>query len=183
MGKKPDQIEQDIKAQREHISRRIDDLQTRVQDDIQTVRSEAKERANSTVGEAKGKLDDAKGSLNLDTVKSMVEEHTMSSIAGALGVGVLLGVVSEGLGGGGSNSGSQNGQRSSGQSNGSSGGGSSGLGGMIASIVGPAASTAQDELQQLVREGFSVAKEQVQQVKSSSNNSDVLVKNRDVGVE
>jgi ElaB/YqjD/DUF883 family membrane-anchored ribosome-binding protein len=181
MGKKPDQIEQDIKAQREHISRRIDDLQTRVQDDIQTVRSEAKERANSTVGEAKGKLDDAKGSLNLDTVKSMVEEHTMSSIAGALGVGVLLGVVSEGLGGGGSNSGSQNGQRSSGQSNG--GGGSSGIGAMIASIVGPAASTAQDELQQLVREGFSVAKEQVQQVKSSSNNSDVLVKNRDVGVE
>jgi ElaB/YqjD/DUF883 family membrane-anchored ribosome-binding protein len=181
MGKKPDQIEQDIKAQREHISRRIDDLQTRVQDDIQTVRSEAKERANSTVGEAKGKLDDAKGSLNLDTVKSMVEEHTMSSIAGALGVGVLLGVVSEGLGGGGSNSGSQNGQRSSGQSNG--GGGSSGIGAMIASIVGPAASTAQDELQQLVREGFSVAKEQVQQVKSSGNNSDVLVKNRDVGVE
>jgi hypothetical protein len=84
----------------------------------------------------------------------MMEEHTLSTMAGAVGLGVLAGVVSEGLGGNGSSNG---GSHRSSQRNNS---GSFGLGGLVSSLLGPAASTAQDEFQQLVREGFSTLRGQ-----------------------
>jgi hypothetical protein len=186
MGKKPDQIEQDIRSQRDHISRRIEDLQHRVQDDMASVRSEAKDRASSAVDDAKGKIEGAKESLHTDTLKSMVEDHTISTMAGALGVGVLLGVISEGFGSGNGSSSRSGGYRAASdareygyESRRSQNGGGNGLAGMIASVVGPAASAAQDELQQLVRESFGTLKEQVNKV----GKEDPAVKNRDVGVE
>jgi hypothetical protein len=118
-------------------------------------------------------FEDAKDSLKVDSVKQMMEDHTLSTMAGALGVGVLLGVVSEGFGSGGSSS-SRDGYRSR---DGHREGG--GMTGMLASLIGPAASTAQNELQDLVREGFDTLKGQVRQV----GHEDKRVENRDVGVE
>jgi ElaB/YqjD/DUF883 family membrane-anchored ribosome-binding protein len=170
------------------MGHRIGELERRVQDDVESIQAEAKGRASMAVEEARGKMQGAKDSLRVEDLKSMVEQHTVSSMAGALGVGVLLGVVSESIGGGNghSNGHSNNG---SGSSNARQSAGGGGLGSVIASVFGPAASTAQNELQELVRDGFSIMKEQVHQVRdnvnngSSANSSDTLVKNRDVGVE
>lgn len=172
MGKKPDQIEHDIREQRAHITRQIEGLQHRVQEDMQSVRAEAKDRASYA-------MDEAKSSLKVDTVKEMMQDHTLSTMAGALGLGVVLGVVSEGVGSGGNGSSRNGGSSNGGGSNGGGGGSSSGLGGLLASLVMPAASTAQDELQDLVRQGFSTLKGQVNQ----TGNTDKRVENRDVGVE
>ena len=84
MGKDPDQIERAIRDHREAISRRISDLQGRVQKDLESVRSEAQARANGAVEQAKGAFD----------IESQVRDHPMSSLAGAFGAGVLLGVIS-----------------------------------------------------------------------------------------
>lgn len=181
MGKKPDQIEQDIIQQRNYISRRVEDLQHRVQEDVRTVRAEARGRATGAMDQAKGRMQDARQSvkldnINLDSIKSLVEEHTVSSMAGALGLGVLLGVVSEGIGGGGSGR-SESSRRASaaahtgGDSRESRNGGGGGISSMIGSMIGPAASTAQSELQDLVREGFNLMKEQLQQVKGGGQSS------------
>lgn len=168
MGKKPAEIERKIAEKRNHITERIENLQTRMQDDMQAVRSDARDRSSRV-------LDDAKETLKVDSIKQMLEDHTLSTMAGAVGVGVLFGVVSEGLGSG--NGSSRRDSRDNGNSNGHSSGG--GVGGMLASLVGPAASTAQNELQDLVREGFATLKGQVQQV----GHDDKRVENRDVGVE
>jgi ElaB/YqjD/DUF883 family membrane-anchored ribosome-binding protein len=173
VGKKPDEIERDIVQKREQIGRRIEGLQHRIQEDAQAVKADARERSSVAV-------DQARDSLKMENVKQVMEEHTLSAMAGAVGVGVLLGVVSEGITSGGrsrSNNGGSDGYRSNGSSGGSSGGG--GLSSMIASLVGPAASTAQNELQDLVREGFSTLKGQVKQ----AGHEDKRVENRDVGVE
>jgi hypothetical protein len=188
MGKKPDQIEQDIRAQREHITQRMAELERRVQDDMQSIQAEARDRANTAVEEAKGKVDQARGTLRIDNLKDLMGEHTVSTMASALGVGVVLGVVSESVLGNGHRNGTsaRSGSRSDyreGYSRDGGDGNGSGLGGILASIIGPAASTAQEELQDLVREGFAAMKEQVQQVKPGKSDQDVLVKNRDVGVE
>jgi ElaB/YqjD/DUF883 family membrane-anchored ribosome-binding protein len=166
MGKKPDQIEHDIEAKRAQIGQRIENLQHRAHNDVETMRTEAKDRSSMA-------FEDAKDSLKVDSVKQMMEDHTLSTMAGALGVGVLLGVVSEGFGSGGSSS-SRDGYRSR---DGHREGG--GMTGMLASLIGPAASTAQNELQDLVREGFDTLKGQVRQV----GHEDKRVENRDVGVE
>lgn len=170
MGKKPDQIERDIELKRRDIGRRIEGLQHRVQDDVNAIRTEAKDRSSTA-------LEGAKENLRLDSVKQLVEDHTLSTVAGAMGVGVLLGVVSEGLGSGGGSRSRSNGSSYEDRGNGSSGG--SGMAGMLTALLGPAASTAQDELQSLVRDGFETLKGQVRQV----GHEDKRVENRDVGVE
>lgn len=173
MGKKPDQIEREIAEKRSQISAQIEGLQTRVQDDVDAMRLDAKERSAQAFG-------DAKETLKVDHIKQMMEDHTVSTMAGAVGLGVVLGMVSEGLSSGGSNS---NSSRSNGYggSNGSSSrnGGGGGIASMLASFVGPAASTAQSELQDLVREGFGSLKGQVKQ----TGHEDKRVENRDIGVE
>jgi hypothetical protein len=182
MGKKPAQIEADIKAQRAHISNRIEELERRAQDDIGSLQSEAKARASGAIDDAKGRIDNAKSSVDLSSLKSMVEQHTASTMAGAVGVGVLLGIVSEGFGGG--NGGSTSGGRQSSFYDRQDSGGGGALSGLVASFFGPAANTAQGELQQLVREGFALLKDQVQQVKEGEQSDrNMLVRNRDVGVE
>jgi ElaB/YqjD/DUF883 family membrane-anchored ribosome-binding protein len=169
MGKKPDEIENEIRTYREAITRRMDDLQRRVQDDLQSVRQEAKDRASTAVGGTKDAL--KVDNLN-DSMRSLMEEHALSSVAAALGVGVVLGMVSEG----GSSDGAERSEGRPGyryETNGSRrNGGRSGLTSMLASFVGPAASTAQNELQDLVREGFSLVKEQVEHVRSDLKSSE-----------
>lgn len=170
MGKKPDEIQREIEKKRADIGQRIEGLQHRAQEDVQAVRAEAKDRSSHA-------LEDAKGQISMDTVKQLVDEHTLSTMAGAVGVGVLLGVASEGFkssGGGGGRNGHSNGR-----SNGASNGGGGGIAGIMASFMGPAASTAQNELEDLVREGFASLKGQVRQ----GGQEDKRVENRDLGVE
>jgi ElaB/YqjD/DUF883 family membrane-anchored ribosome-binding protein len=152
MDKKPDQIERDIREYRDQVSGRLVGLRTRARNDVDKIRSEARSRTS-------GGVESAKGALNSDGIRGLMQEHTVSMIAGAVGVGVLLGVASEGIGGGGgsgSNDSEQNGRSNNSQSD--AGGG---LISMLSSFISPAASTAQEELQDLIREGFATLKEQV----------------------
>lgn len=168
MGKKPDQIEREISDQRSRIGEHLGTLQTRVQDDVGVVRDEARTRMS-------GAFDDAKGAFGSDGI---MQQHPLTTMAGALGVGVVLGVASEGFGSGARrNDGSSGG--SSGRSEAAPGNSASGIGGLLASIVGPAAGTAQEELQQLVREGFDAVRGQA----SETMRGNQRVENRDVGVE
>jgi hypothetical protein len=174
VGKKPDEIERDIKAHREHITQRVEGLQHRVQDDMKAVRSEATGRASHAFGGAKGKVNDARGTLNFDSVKSLVEEHTVPSLAGALGAGMLLGKVSGG--GNGHPKQSFDTTRSefadlsdtSASTGDSSNGGGGGISGLLTSMFGPAANKAQEEFQDLIHEGFALVKEQIQQARGGA---------------
>jgi len=165
VGKKPDQIEREISEHRDRMTVRLQGLQSRMQEDVETVRTEAKARTSEAI-------DGAKGNMNVDSVKRMMEEHTLSTMAGAVGLGVLAGVVSDGLGSG---NGSSHNNNSNNRNNSAAG---FGLGGLVSSLLGPAATTAQDEFQQLVREGFSTLRG-----KSGDSAADKRVENRDVGVE
>jgi ElaB/YqjD/DUF883 family membrane-anchored ribosome-binding protein len=154
MDKKPDEIERDIRDYRDQISSRMAGLRRRAQDDVGKVRSQAQSRTSTGV-------ETAKSTLNSETLTGMMQDHTVSMIAGALGVGVLLGVASEGIGGGGgsgSNDGPQNGRSNANQAN-----GGGGLGSVLSSLISPAANTVQQEVQELIREGFATLKQQVRQ--------------------
>ena len=100
--------------------------------------------------------------------------HRLSMMAGALGLGVVLGMVSEGLtadGGGRPKPATIQARRLSRV------GGSSGFR-PWSSVLGPAAVTAQNELQDLIKEGFATLKG-----RNGNGASDTLRQNRDVGVE
>ena len=146
MGKDPAQIEREIAQKRSAIGSHIESVQTRVRDDVKELRHTAEEQANQTMEQTKSKLD----------FSSQAQEHPLSMLAGALGLGVVLGAASEGLPGGGS-SGNRSQQRSNFQS--SSNGGSGGmLNGLMGSVIGPAADTVRDELRELVKDGFATFK-------------------------
>jgi hypothetical protein len=167
MGTNPDEIERQIREQRALIDQRVQGLETRIRQDVDTARTET---ANRTSG-------------SVDTVKEIFQptgpmrDHPLSMMAGALGLGVVLGMVSEGLTSGNGNSSHENGRSYSRSENGSSSG-SSGLASMVSSLVGPAAVTAQNELQDLIKEGFATLKGH-----DNGKNSNMLRENRDVGVE
>jgi ElaB/YqjD/DUF883 family membrane-anchored ribosome-binding protein len=166
MGAKPDEIERQIAAQRANIDQRLQGLETRVKQDVDSVRNEASNRASGTVS----------GFKQVFETDGPMREHPLSMMAGALGLGVVLGMVSEGItssGGGDSRSNGSTHQRDEGRSN---GGGSSGVGSLLAGLVGPAATTAQNELQDLIKEGFA-------SLKGKGDNGHTLRENRDVGVE
>jgi hypothetical protein len=164
MGTKPDEIERQIAEQRARIDHRMAGIESRIREDVENVRSEASNRTSDTV----------------DGVKSIfqpdgpIQDHPLSMMAGALGLGVVLGMVSEGLTSGGNNGQPQRDGYSHDQRRSSDGG--FGLASMVSSLIGPAAATAQNELQDLVREGFA-------SLKGRSNGSNVMRENRDVGVE
>ncbi|HXH21793.1 MAG TPA: hypothetical protein VNN10_07170 [Dehalococcoidia bacterium] len=90
MGRGPDQLEHQIREHREAISRRIDGLQKRVQDDLDRVSAESRMRADEAVGGARQAFD----------VESRVRERPMTTLAGAFGAGVLLGIVTDNANGG-----------------------------------------------------------------------------------
>lgn len=164
MGKKPDQVERDINAQRANITAHVEGLQKRVRDDLDTAQAAAKGRVNDAV-------QGTKQTLKPD---NLLEEHPISGVAGAMAIGVVLGIAGNGHNDGHSS-------RSSRQHNGS-GSGDGALSGLLASVLSPAAHAAQQELQGLVREGFSALKEQANQVASNAT-GDPYRQNRDLGVE
>jgi ElaB/YqjD/DUF883 family membrane-anchored ribosome-binding protein len=131
MGKKPDQIEREIREQRDAISARISGLQERVQKDVESVKTEAQSRANSV-------KDQAKESLNLD---AQVQDHPLASLAGAFGVGVVLGVLSD-SGDAAMDYGARSARRSG-----------SVLTGLASSLWGMAGAGVQDEIRSALRDG------------------------------
>jgi ElaB/YqjD/DUF883 family membrane-anchored ribosome-binding protein len=144
---KPATIERQIAERREHISSRIQGVQERVRNDVSEFKGTAKDQASNTLNQTKSKLD----------FGSQTREHPYSMLAAATGLGVVLGIASEGLpsGGAGSKPGSNNGA----SSNGGGGNGGGAIGGMVMSVIGPAADSIRDELQQVVREGFSTLRD------------------------
>jgi hypothetical protein len=154
MDKKPDQIERDINEYRDQIASRMAGMRRRAQEDADKVRSEAKNRTS-------GSVEGVKGILNEVKMREIMQDHTVSMVAGAVGIGVLLGVVSEGIGGGSGSS--SNDARQTNRSENNRPDSAGGLAGMLSSFISPATSTAQQELEQLVREGFATLKQQVRQ--------------------
>ena len=148
MGAKPDEIERKIAEQRARIDHRLESVESRIREDVENVRSEASSRTSDTV----------------DGVKSIfqpdgpIQEHPLSMMAGALGLGVVLGMVSEGLTSGSGNGHSSPGDGYARDQRRSSESGGSGLASLVSTLVRPAAATAQHELQDLVREGFASLK-------------------------
>ena len=166
MGTNPDEIERQIREQRALIDQRMQGLETRIRQDVDTARTETANRTSGSVDSVK----------EIFQPSGPMKEHPLSMMAGALGLGVVLGMVSEGLTSGGGNT-SQSSGRSYARNDGSSSG-SSGIASMVGSLLGPAAVTAQNELQDLIKEGFAALKGQ-----GNGANGDTLRANRDVGVE
>jgi hypothetical protein len=77
MGTRPAEIEREIAQQREDISRRVSEMRQRGSDDVQDFSSRLGDTLNSSV------------------VKQTVEERPMLTVAGALALGVALGMASE----------------------------------------------------------------------------------------
>jgi ElaB/YqjD/DUF883 family membrane-anchored ribosome-binding protein len=150
MGQDPAAIEREIARKRSAIGSHIEGVQTRVRDDVAELRHTAEDQANATVQQTKSKLD----------ISAQAREHPLSMLAGALGLGVVLGAASEGLpgsGGGANGGGNGHGQSSSRQQSNDQSNGM--IAGMMTSVIGPAAETIRDELRQLVKEGFGAFKE------------------------
>jgi hypothetical protein len=167
MGTNPDEIERQIREQRALIDQRMQGLETRIRQDVDTARTETANRTSGSVDSVK----------EIFQPSGPMRDHPLSMMAGALGLGVVLGMVSEGLTSGNGNSSHENGRSYSRSENGSSNG-SSGLASMVSSLVGPAAVTAQNELQDLIKEGFATLKGH-----DNGKSSNMLRENRDVGVE
>jgi len=166
MGANPDEIERQIAQQRARIDERMQGLETHIKQEVDSVRTEASDRASGTVG----------GVKEIFQPEGPMREHPLTMMAGALGLGVVLGMVSEGLTSGG-DSGDRN-QQPYRRDDYRRSNGSSGISSMVGSLLGPAAVTAQNELQDLIKEGFATLKGG-----NGNGSSNTLRQNRDVGVE
>jgi ElaB/YqjD/DUF883 family membrane-anchored ribosome-binding protein len=140
MAKKPDEVEREIEEHRRTISRKIEALQGRVEEDLNGVKSEVEERTSGLRQQA-GQVFD---------LESQVREHPLTTVAGAFGVGIAMGLVSE-LGGDRVANGSR-GRRDYSDRRGDNGGGA--LAGALGSVVGMLSGVVQDELRQMFEEGL-----------------------------
>jgi hypothetical protein len=77
MGKRPAEIEREIAEQRELVSSRVKEMRQRGSDNVDELSSRLGDTLNSTV------------------VKQTVEERPMLTVAGALALGVALGMASD----------------------------------------------------------------------------------------
>lgn len=107
MGKGSGEIQRDIERQRRSLSDRIDRLDSRVRDDVQTVRDEATSRAQSLADRAKSTVssttDTAKGKASDATNKlpgsdSKFAEHPNLLLLGSFTAGIVAGMVTGGGG-------------------------------------------------------------------------------------
>jgi hypothetical protein len=144
MGQDPDAIEREIRDTRERISSRISGVQRRIAGDVENLKRDAEDEANVAIEELKGLFD----------LGEQTRQHPYTLLTGGMGLGVLLGVASESI------SLNGNGHQSSNGHNGSNGWGNgssqsaSGLNGLLSGVLSLAATTFQDELKDLMRDGF-----------------------------
>jgi ElaB/YqjD/DUF883 family membrane-anchored ribosome-binding protein len=134
MGKDPDEVQRQIVKKRREIEARVQGVRHRVREDVQGLRGAAGEQANDVVGQAKSFVD--------------VQHHPYSVLVGALSLGVVLGMASEGFGNGSS---PENARASSTARRDTS----DAVGGAFASVLSAAGDTLRDEVSQLIREGMS----------------------------
>ncbi len=80
MGKNPDLIEQEIKRKREAISLKVNDITDRGAEDAREI------------------TERVKGVFDKNTLNQTVEEHPLSTLMDAFGVGVAMGVASGSVG-------------------------------------------------------------------------------------
>jgi ElaB/YqjD/DUF883 family membrane-anchored ribosome-binding protein len=135
MGKKPDEVESEIRAKRRAISDRLQSLEARAGDDVSWLRSSLQDRANEVADKAGA----------LFKVPESMQERPYTTLLGAAGLGVALGMASESIPS----------TRRYDSRNGRQNDGEGLLDGFFGSILGVAASTIQDEMKRLIREGFS----------------------------
>jgi hypothetical protein len=124
----------------------MEGVQQRVRTDVTDLKQSVEDQASDTLHKTKSKLD----------LGAQTQEHPLSMLTGALGLGVILGAASEGLPG---RDGSQSRPRDTSRpSSNGDGNGGGGLGGLVMTAVGPAAETVRDELRELIKDGFSTFK-------------------------
>jgi ElaB/YqjD/DUF883 family membrane-anchored ribosome-binding protein len=150
MAKKPNDVEREIEEQRELISRKLDGLHARLERDIEDVKNGVSERTS-------GLRDGAGSWLDLD---NRVREYPLASMAGALGVGVLLGLSSDMIGGGERTGRREQRSHAAGDGRGYSGPGP--LGNAVGSLTGMIGGLIQEEFRGLVQEGLEGFSEQRQ---------------------
>lgn len=135
MGKKPGDIEQEIAAKREAISRKIDEIAERGSEDAQELNERFQEIYNDL------------------PLKDVAHDHPFLTVAGALGVGVVLGMASESVSlGGDGRSSSDDLYRERERSR-------DGGGGLVSGLVGAIEGMALDEGRRLLREWMAPARE------------------------
>lgn len=89
MGSRTDEAQREVDAQRALIERKLDALELRVADDFSAARSQVADRVGQLPAMVPG------GATLLNGAK----EHPFSTMAGALGAGVALGLLSDRFGG------------------------------------------------------------------------------------
>jgi ElaB/YqjD/DUF883 family membrane-anchored ribosome-binding protein len=142
MGKKPDEVEREIRQTRDRISRKLEALQERVEGDVNQAIGAAGDEASTVINRISSTI----------RLEERMEESPYTMLAGGLGLGVLLGVASESLGGG---RGDNHRQRDERNGNGHrNGGGFSPLDGVIAGLGTVAADVVGTELRQFIRTGL-----------------------------
>jgi hypothetical protein len=145
MGKKPDDIQGEIKAKRRAINNRIVALENRAGDDVNALRQGFLNQANDFTEKA--------GSFF--KVPEAVRERPYTTLLGAAGLGIALGLAQDRSG----KKSASNGYRfyepepEPNQDR---------LPGLIGSLLGVATNTMQDEVRRFVREGFA-------QIRTSAN--------------
>jgi ElaB/YqjD/DUF883 family membrane-anchored ribosome-binding protein len=142
---KPDAIDQEIRASRESIGRRIEELQSRVQKDVRSVRTETRGQAQKMMGGAGGQAD----------LNKLMNERPLGALAGAAGVGAFLGFLSNsvhmprrsGRNRADSFDSDEDIETSNGRGNGL------GLAALLTTVASPVTDVLRDELRDLLREG------------------------------
>jgi ElaB/YqjD/DUF883 family membrane-anchored ribosome-binding protein len=142
---KPDAIDQEIRASRENLGRRIEELQSRLQKDVRSVRRETRGQAQQMMGGAGGQAD----------LNKLMNERPLSAVAGAAGVGAFLGFLSNSV------HIPRRGRRNradafdSDEDIETSNGRGNGLGiaALLATVASPVTDVLRDELRDLMREG------------------------------
>ena len=135
MGKTSDELQREIAQHRERMERRVDDLQNRVKTDVDDASTAVSEKVSAT------------------KISEYVEQRPLTTLAGAFGAGIVLGLATPGGGASSRSSGRPQRAYDSGYSNGGSGGGGP-LDGFLAGLVGNASGMLsgklQDEFQSLL---------------------------------
>jgi ElaB/YqjD/DUF883 family membrane-anchored ribosome-binding protein len=162
---KPDAIDQEIRACRESIGRRIEELQSRVQRDARSIRTETRGQAQKMMGGAGGQAD----------LNKLMTERPLRALAGAAGVGAFLGFLSNSVHmprRGGRNS--ANAFESDEGDHTSSGGRGDGLGlaGLLATVASPVTDVLRDEIRDLMREGVKSIRRREGDSRTSSTDTD-----------
>ncbi|HET9200044.1 MAG TPA: hypothetical protein VFO84_03590 [Dehalococcoidia bacterium] len=138
MGKSSNELQREIEELRAQLSGKTDHVRGRVQGDVEGVRDSFTQQVETV-----------KENANYHALEERVRQNPLTYTAGALGVGVALGMLSDSIsiGGSGKSSSSARDQRQPSNESGI-------LGGMLGSLTANLGGTIQEEAQSLIRQAF-----------------------------